>query len=232
MWPTTCVGHQRCARRLELLPDGFPTYAALVSAWHTYLTEDRARTSGSLYSEVTERCRASEFSRAILDTASLAIQARDALIEAIDGKVIDLSSIGRNDVKVVFYFDGADDTLFKARHLNSGIHLHPFCTCLARISVSALLTVFLSTDADIAPLPPVSGPFIAGSFRQAPITETPFDCSPAFPLRAATLTLQDITSLHFLAQFGRPLFWTLLGTGILSGRIVSVLHLATPPSRY
>ncbi|KAL6308486.1 hypothetical protein BKA93DRAFT_822235 [Sparassis latifolia] len=210
------------AYHLRRAPDGFPTYAALVSAWHTYLTEDRARTSGSLYSEVTERCRASESSRAALDTASLAIQARDALIEAIGDKVIDLFSIGRNDVKVVFYFDGADDTLFKARHLNSGVHLHPFCR-VSPLSQSPLCSrSFFRRTRTSRPLAPMNGPFIAGSLRQAPITETPFDCSPAFPLRPATLTLKDITSLHFLAQFGRPLFWTLLGTGILSGRITGL----------
>ena len=45
-------------------------------------------------------------------------------------------------------------------------------------------------------------------YQPVPIVDTPFDCSPALPLRendVKSLTLSDITCLEFMAQFGRPL---------------------------
>ena len=40
---------------------------------------------------------------------------------------------------------------------------------------------------------------------QAPITETPFDCSPDLPVRPHKLTLENTCDVVFMSQFGRPL---------------------------
>ncbi|KAF8233182.1 hypothetical protein L208DRAFT_901969, partial [Tricholoma matsutake] len=55
----------------------------------------------------------------------------------------------------------------------------------------------------------------------APITETPFDCCGELMVKPGELTLKDISTIPFMAQFGRPLFWTLLRG---AGMNASVLH--------
>ena len=76
---------------------------------------------------------------------------------------------------------------------------------------------------------------------QAPITETPFDCSPVFTIKPGQLTPQDISKVEFLAQFGRPMwvspvfctdvphaaghcrFWTLLAGAEDKDQIISTI---------
>lgn len=40
---------------------------------------------------------------------------------------------------------------------------------------------------------------------EAPITELPFDCGPLLPVQVGSLYLKDVSSVYFMAQFGRPL---------------------------
>jgi hypothetical protein len=44
-----------------------------------------------------------------------------------------------------------------------------------------------------------------GDALQAPITKTPFDCSPKFPIKPKDLDLKALSKVEFLALFGRPM---------------------------
>src|SRR5262245_11076058 len=89
--------------------------------------------------------------------------------------------------------------------------LDVLCAAIDHLRSCPLFVIFLSTNSHLSKLAP-GGPF-AKSARarqnwdalQAPITETPFDCSPLFPLSLESLTLEDTSTVEFMAQFGRPL---------------------------
>ncbi|KZV96307.1 hypothetical protein EXIGLDRAFT_431445 [Exidia glandulosa HHB12029] len=74
--------------------------------------------------------------------------------------------------------------------------------------------VFLSTSSHISqfapprPLVPSSRQF-ANRALPPPITEVSFDCGPGLPLTLAKLTVEELSSIEFMAQYGRPLFWTM-----------------------
>ncbi|EIM80252.1 uncharacterized protein STEHIDRAFT_172882 [Stereum hirsutum FP-91666 SS1] len=44
----------------------------------------------------------------------------------------------------------------------------------------------------------------------APILKMPFDCSPRLPIAPREHTLQEISRIEFMAQFGRAIFWAML----------------------
>lgn len=75
-----------------------------------------------------------------------------------------------------------------------------------------LFVLFLSTISPIVQLA-LPGALLpsacakATNAHQAPITETPFDCSPFLGANVGSgrHTLEEVSSIHFMAQFGRPL---------------------------
>lgn len=86
----------------------------------------------------------------------------------------------------------------------------------ADIRKEGLFGVFLSTNlymGDVAPPAQLSPPAqFSPSARQhitytqpAPFTELPFDCAPSLPLDVAALKVEDLPTVRFMAQFGRPL---------------------------
>ncbi|THH19412.1 hypothetical protein EW146_g1745 [Bondarzewia mesenterica] len=89
-------------------------------------------------------------------------------------------------------------------------------SCLNDLRSLPMFSIFLSTNSHVAYFAPIQ--HLARSARarsnnahlQAPITETPFDCHPSFPIRPNQFTLADVTTVEFMARFGRPLFWTTL----------------------
>lgn len=76
-----------------------------------------------------------------------------------------------------------------------------------------VFSLFLSRDAHFekpveipSPLPSWTriNPYITDNM-QAPYTNLPFDCSPAFPIRSRTISLAESNEIAHLCQFGRPL---------------------------
>lgn len=139
----------------------------------------------------------------------------DLLLKQIDK----LSSIkcDPNKVKLMLYFDEAhtltgdqpilvDEANDKTMNLYDGL-----CSSLADLYKQPLFTIFLSTNSNLSQLARAGR--LASSARasqnpgvlQAPITETAFDCSPNLLVRSGELTLEDVCSIEFMAQFGRPL---------------------------
>lgn len=87
------------------------------------------------------------------------------------------------------------------------------CSVLSVFKKQPVFGIFLSTAMRLAPQPAPTGR-LAPSARipieikliQAPITETPFDCSPDLPVDPNSLTLDQISKISFMARFGRPLY--------------------------
>jgi hypothetical protein len=86
------------------------------------------------------------------------------------------------------------------------------CSCFNFFLSSPIFVIYLSTNSNISQLAPPGS--LARSARarenadalQAPITETPPDCSPVFSIESHKLTLNDVYEAEFMAQFGRPMW--------------------------
>lgn len=86
------------------------------------------------------------------------------------------------------------------------------CSVLCVFKKQPVFGIFISTASRLAQLAPTGR--LARSARitteiahmQAPITETPFDCSPDLPVDPNSLTLDQISEISFMARFGRPLY--------------------------
>jgi hypothetical protein len=117
--------------------------------------------------------------------------------------------------KLILYFDEADTLMIpppKNKPSYSGEN--PSDKYLYDILYSALnnllselfLVLFLSTTSHLYQLAP-SGPITRSAHAhsnihnlQAPITETPFDCLPDFPVRPRQLTLKNTCDVAFMSQ--------------------------------
>lgn len=84
-------------------------------------------------------------------------------------------------------------------------------SCLVHFIDQSLFTIFLSTNSSLSNLAPPSRDAKSARARdasknlQAPITETPFDCYPGFLVQPDTLSWRDVSTIQFMAKFGRPL---------------------------
>lgn len=90
--------------------------------------------------------------------------------------------------------------------------LHDFlCSCLNEFLASPIFCIFLSTGSRLAqfaaPRAFATSARIRGgkAVTHAPITETPFDCCGDLMVKPGKLTTKDISTIPFMAQFGRPL---------------------------
>jgi len=97
-----------------------------------------------------------------------------------------------------------------------------------------MFAIFLSTNLSLAqfaaPRALAKSARICGgqAVTHALITETPFDCSGDLTVRPGQLSMKDISTIPFMAQFERPLFWTLLrGAGMRASELhTEILDLA------
>ena len=108
----------------------------------------------------------------------------------------------------MLYFDEAHEL---AKDIGGKKLYDAMWSILAEFQNDCVFTIFLSTESSISLLAPSREP--ARSTRQyktaalwGPITETPFDCHPIFPLQPGQYGLEDIAKLEFIAAFGRPLY--------------------------
>lgn len=142
---------------------------------------------------------------------------------------------GSQRIKLIIYFDGAH-TLTEVVPTNDKENtLHDFlCSCLNEFLASPIFCIFLSTGSRLAqfaaPRAFATSARIRGgkAVTHAPITETPFDCCGDLMVKPGKLTTKDISTIPFMAQFGRPLFWALLrGAGLEASQLhTEILALA------
>jgi hypothetical protein len=136
----------------------------------------------------------------------------------IDNHITDKNPFHPDHIKVVMYFDESH-TLANAEGLrdsaddvtNGKSLLDVLCMAINPLRSYPFFAIFLSTNSHLHSLAPSRR--FAKSARarehweslQAPITEVAFDCSPALDIDPNKLTMDDTSSLEFMAQFGRPL---------------------------
>ena len=119
---------------------------------------------------------------------------------------------GLQTVKLVIYFDEAHPLTKVTPSNDDEKTLYDFlCSCLNRFLTYPMFTIFLSTNSSLVEF--ASPRALARSARirgglavtHAPITETPFDCDDKLVVRPGELKMKDISTISFMARFGRPL---------------------------
>ena len=140
---------------------------------------------------------------AAAETARVALE---QLIRKLDGWV------GSQKIKLIIYFDEAH-TLNKVPPKNDDERtLYDFlCSCLNQLLAFPMFCIFLSTNPSLIQFTPQRA--LASSARirggkvvtHGPITETPFDCCGDLMIKPGKLSVKDISTIPFMAQFGRPL---------------------------
>jgi hypothetical protein len=128
------------------------------------------------------------------------------LISKLDGWV------GSQRVKLIIYFDEAHPLTKVVPKNDDEKTLYDFlCSCLNQFLAFPIFCIFLSTNSSLAQF--ASPRALARSARirggkavtHAPITETPFDCCGDLMVKPGELTIKGISTIPFMAQFGRPL---------------------------
>jgi len=128
------------------------------------------------------------------------------LIRKLDGWV------GAPQIKLIIYFDEAHPLTKVVPKNDDEKTLYDFlCSCLNQFLTFPMFSIFLSTNSSLAKF--AAPPALARSARirggkaviHAPITETPFDCSGDLVVKPGELSIKDISTIPFMAQFGRPL---------------------------
>jgi len=129
------------------------------------------------------------------------------LISTLDGWV------GSQRIKLIIYFDEAHPlTKVVPKSDDDEKTLYDFlCSCLNEFLAFPMFCIFLSTNSSLAqfaaPRALAKSARIRGgrAVTHAPITETPFDCCGDLMVKPGELSIKDISTIPFMAQFGRPL---------------------------
>ncbi|KZP24260.1 hypothetical protein FIBSPDRAFT_1012129 [Athelia psychrophila] len=205
-------------------------YMDLVGWWRQRLEVERRQ----LYIKIDIAARKLQKSYAAVDAAENdALQALRTLCTYIKDNTSDTLS----DKIIIMYFDEADTLTktFAPQFIKTRYDV--LCSVLYVFKKQPVFGIFLSTAMRLAPQPAPTGR-LAPSARiameikliQAPITETPFDCSPNLPVDPDSLTLDQISKISFMARFGRPLFWSLIA-GAPEGKERQILDAIIPFAR-
>ena len=146
-------------------------------------------------------------------TSEFAIREVKLLLKRIDNCWESMKGFVNGHVKLMLYFDEAHVLSARAvPHDPEEKDMYDvLCSCFNLFLSLPIFVIFLSTTSNIHELAPL-GP-LAKSARaranadalQAPLTETPFDCSPEFPIKPGKFGLKDVCQVEFMAQFGRPM---------------------------
>jgi hypothetical protein len=115
-------------------------------------------------------------------------------------------------IKLIIYFDEAHPLTEVVPKNDDEKTLYDFlCSCLNQFLAFPIFCIFLSTNSSLAQF--ASPRALARSARirggkavtHAPITETPFDCCGDLMVKPGELNIKGISTIPFMAQFGRPL---------------------------
>ena len=146
-------------------------------------------------------------------TSELAKREVELLLKRIDNCCASMKGFKNGHIKLMLYFDEAHVLSAKrvAHDPDEKDMYDVLCSCFNLFLSLPIFVIFLSTTSNIHELAPSGS--LAKSARaradadalQAPVTETPFDCSPEFPVKPGKLGLKDVCQVEFMAQFGRPM---------------------------
>jgi hypothetical protein len=137
----------------------------------------------------------------------------ELLLQRIDNCCESMEGFKSNHVKLMLYFDESHVLTAKPvpRDPDQKDMYDVLCSCFNFFLSLPVFVIFLSTTSNINELAPSGS--LAKSARaranadalQAPVTETPFDWSPEFPIKPGKFGLGDVSRVEFMAQFGRPM---------------------------
>ena len=146
-------------------------------------------------------------------TSELAKREVKLLLNRIDNCCESMEGFKNGHVKLILYFDEAHVLSAKTvPHTPDRKDMYDvLCSCFNLFLSLPIFVIFLSTTSNSYELAPSGS--LAKSARaranadalQAPVTETPFDCSPKFPIKPGKIGLNDVSKVEFMAQFGRPM---------------------------
>ncbi|KAF9510518.1 hypothetical protein BS47DRAFT_1383937 [Hydnum rufescens UP504] len=212
------LGHifRAVADELETLyKDKVPTYGALARNWRNHMERGQNRTR--LYGQAVKRCTIADLSTPETIAKEIPIS------RGLDSEPSCQSTEDKPlRVKLMLYFDEAHVLKQKVPQdrYNEDIY-DALRSCFKNFTDLPIFTIYLSTSPLGRARPNLES-------LHDPVTETPFDCSPKFPIRSGTLKLEDVSKIKFMAHFGRPLFWSLLaGAGHDQDDILwRILHIA------
>jgi hypothetical protein len=146
-------------------------------------------------------------------TSELAKREVELLLKRIDNCCESMKGFKNGHVKLMLYFDEAHVLSAKtvSNDPNEKDMYDVLCSCFNLFLSLPIFVIFLSTTFNIHELAPSGS--LAKSARaranadalQAPVTETPFDCCPEFPIKPGKFGLKDVSQVEFMAQFGRPM---------------------------
>ncbi|CCM05679.1 uncharacterized protein FIBRA_07910 [Fibroporia radiculosa] len=144
-----------------------------------------------------------------------------ALLEAeIDRHVQDRKGIFADNVKIMLHFDeahvltdqdapsGAVPLVTEDFVLQKKTLYDVFCSILLYFLPNPVFVIFLFTEFYVEHLAPNKPMARSSRFQknfasvQAPITEAPFYCSDRFPLDVCKVTMEDLSTVEFMTQFG------------------------------
>jgi hypothetical protein len=134
------------------------------------------------------------------------------LLQRIDDCCESMEGLKSDHVKLMLYFDEAHVLTKTVPHDPDQKDMYDvLCSCFNLFLSLPVFVIFLSTTSNINKLAPSGS--LAKSARaranadalQAPVTETPFDCSSNFPIKPRKFGLGDVSQVEFMAQFGRPM---------------------------
>ncbi|KAH8113034.1 hypothetical protein DFH11DRAFT_1727972 [Phellopilus nigrolimitatus] len=162
-----------------------------------------------------------KFDPAVFDF--IAKQTQNKIFELISfvGKLVGDDNCNSPDARVVIYFDEAHYLTNISMYGDSpSLNLYDaFCSAANTLLPSPVFFLFLSTQFSLSRIgPPQTVSSSARPYNYSgqnnirpPFTELPFDCFGSEPLiRPGEKTLKDVSTIHFMSQFGRPMFSSLM----------------------
>ncbi|KAG8972339.1 hypothetical protein FRB93_002896, partial [Tulasnella sp. JGI-2019a] len=191
----------------------------LATLWRNHLTDERRQ---SLYSRVVLR------HKQVLRTGSNlsgnhAFTALKSLCDTLRGMTTETRATETKTnegsgppVEVMVYFDEAHTLMpEKSPTGDNRTRLDLLCSSLTHFIKLPIFFIFLSTASSLSGLAPAAQYYRSSRARdasndlQAPISETPFDCSPMLPISFG-ISMAELSTEEFMSRFGRPLFWSML----------------------
>ncbi|KAG9023609.1 hypothetical protein FRB95_012722 [Tulasnella sp. JGI-2019a] len=197
----------------------FPTRSALAFAWRMHLEGPRRREA--LYHRAIEEHKQQLTNTPTPDHAT----ALKSLLRTVRNKVKPPTKgkkrgkceeantiIMENDVEIIVYFDEAH-VLHSENSDGSpdDATLNALCSSFTAFVQRPIFFIFISSRPSLFRSTPSSGLMVHSAQAryaedlQTPISETPFDYSPLFPVTLWELSLQTVSTVEFMAQSGRPM---------------------------
>ena len=136
-----------------------------------------------------------------------------ALSSTIDSCIHDPQPFNPDHIKVVMYFDESHALSDKpaSSDIDGKSLMDVLCAAIDYLRSRPFFVIFLSTNSHLHRIAPSGRHARSARARehwdalQAPITEVAFDCAPNLNVKPDELTLEETSSLEFMAQFSRPL---------------------------